>query len=329
MTISEAASYLARRDDFIVTSHESPDADGLGAEFAIATALASLGKRATVVNAERYSPAYAFIDPTNIILSLKDAALSDEAIGRCTAILVDTNDMMYTGEVADKIIAKARDVIIIDHHEVKSRSAAALCSHPGSSSTCEIAYRIILEMGYDIGRDVASALFAGMVYDTGSFAYSKTSADTFAAALDLVRRGADPTRIHGALYESSAIGVLLLRKAVLSTLELFADNRVAAQTLTQAILEETGSSSQDAEGLINVPLQAARIEASIFFKENEEGTLRCSLRSKGTINVAQIAQSFGGGGHKSAAGFKSPYPLETIKAKVLERVISALPELRT
>jgi len=328
MTIAETAACLAARDDFILSSHEGPDADGLGAEFALATALASLGKRVRVVNADRHSDAYRFMDPSGIISWLSDARLDDEEIARSTVVLVDTSDIMYTGEIAEKIIAKAHDLVIIDHHEIKEASTAALCSLPALSSTCEITFRILVELGYAMGRDVATALFAGMVYDTGSFAYSKTTAGTFEAALELVRKGADPSMIHRALYESSSVSVLLLRKEVMSSLELYQSSCIAVQTLTKNMLAETGSLYEDAEGFINIPLQAAAVEVSVFLKENEEGTIRCSLRSKGRVNVAQIAQTFGGGGHKSAAGFKSPYPLATIKAKVLELVVSALPEPR-
>jgi len=324
MTLAETANFLSGRNDLILSSHESPDADGLGAEYALGKALASMGKRVRIINAERYSEAYAFIDATGTIEHLAESMIDEDTLRRSTVVLVDTNDIMFTGEVADRIVSKAMDTLVIDHHEIKGETSGLLCSMPNLSSTCEMVYRILSEIGYDILDDVASALFAGIVYDTGSFAYSKTGAGTFEVALDLVRRGANPTKIHGALYESSATSVLLLRKQVLSTLELHAQNRIAIQTMTSSVLKDTDSSYQDAEGLINIPLQAASVQVSIFLKENEEGTLRCSLRSKGTVNVAQIAQNFGGGGHKSAAGFKSPYPLETIKARVLLLVESAL-----
>lgn len=327
MTIEEAAVFLAARDGFILSSHESPDADGLGAEYALAAALRSIGKRVSIINAEAYAPAYGFIDSGGIIGTLASSAPSEEEIAASTAVLLDTNDVMFAGDVTDRIIAKARDVLIIDHHEAKGSPAAALCSLPGASSTCEMVYRISKAMGCAISPDAARALFAGIVYDTGSFAYSKTSAGTFEAALDLVRCGAVPSEVHSALYESSEVSVLLLRKAVLATLELHSGDRVATQTMTAAMIASTGSAYQDAEGLINIPLQAAAVEVSLFFKENEEGTLRCSLRSKGRVNVAQIAQNFGGGGHKSAAGFKSPLPLEAIKQRLLSLVASELPPL--
>ncbi len=324
MTIADTVKFLASRNKFIITSHESPDADGLGAEYSLGIALRSIGKNVRIVNAEHYSGSYGFIDSRRIIEHLDSAHLEDADIRTATAILVDTNDFMYTGEIADRLIAKSAETLVIDHHEVKSDAIELACLMPKLSSTCEMVYHIISELGYDIEPDVASALFAGIVFDTGSFAYSKTSAGTFETALALVRRGADPAGIHSALYESSDISVLLLRKAVFSTLELHADNRIAIQTMSRSMLAETGSLSQDSEGLINIPLQSASIQVSVFLKENEEGTLRCSLRSKGKINVAQIAQSFGGGGHKSAAGFKSPFPVQSIKDKVLELLETAL-----
>ncbi len=329
MNIAETATYLSAGNDFILCSHESPDADGLGAEFALATALRNLGKRVRVINADKYSDSYAFMNPTGIIGSLADATIDDDEVQRSTIILVDTSDVMYSGQAADRLLAKAREVLIIDHHEVKGVSTEKICSMPAYSSTCEMVYRILEELGSDLDPDMASALFAGIVYDTGSFAYSKTTVGTFEAALELVRRGANPARIHSALYESSAVSTLLLRKDVLSSLELYEQDQIAVQTLTCTMLKETGCLYEEADGFINIPLQAGVVEVSIFFKENEEGTLRCSLRSKGTVNVAQIAQSFGGGGHKSAAGFKSPYPLETIKNKVLELVMAALEKSRS
>jgi phosphoesterase RecJ-like protein len=118
----------------------------------------------------------------------------------------------------------------------------------------------------------------------------------------------------------------MLQKTVLSTLELKAGNRVAVQTLTRADLAACGADYEDAEDLVNTPLQASDVEVSVLFKENAEGKLRCSLRSKGGVNVAHIAQSFGGGGHKTAAGFTCLDPLERAEDDVLQTIVKALAE---
>jgi phosphoesterase RecJ-like protein len=327
MTIAEISVFLSQGDNYIITSHESPDADGLGAEYALSQGLISMGKKVRVINAEQHSVSYDFIDKDKTIEWVPVARVQPSALEKSTVILMDTNDTEYTGAIAEAIISKAADIVVVDHHEAKHSEIEKVCLIPSFSSTCEMTYRILSEIGLDITKDMANALFAGMVFDTGSFAYSKTTAATFEVALELVRRGADPTYVHGALYESASTSVLLLRKEILSTLELFAGDKVAVQTMTADVLARTGSSYQDAEGLINIPLQAAAVEVSVFFKENEEGTLRCSMRSKGRINVANIAQNFGGGGHKSAAGFKSPDELGRIKAAVLMLLTAELAKL--
>jgi bifunctional oligoribonuclease and PAP phosphatase NrnA len=327
MTIAEISVFLSEGDNYIITSHESPDADGLGAEYALSHGLISMGKKVRIINAEQHSVSYDFIDKDKTIGWFPDARIHPSVLAKSTVILMDTNDTEYTGAIAEAIISKAADIVVIDHHEAKQSEIEKVCLISSFSSTCEMTYRILSEIGLEITSDMANALFAGMVFDTGSFAYSKTTAATFEVALELVRRGADPTYVHSALYESASTSVLLLRKEILSTLELYAGDKVAVQTMTADVLARTGSSYQDAEGLINIPLQAAAVEVSVFFKENEEGTLRCSMRSKGRINVANIAQSFGGGGHKSAAGFKSPDELGRIKAAVLMLLTAELANL--
>ncbi|GAB1432567.1 bifunctional oligoribonuclease/PAP phosphatase NrnA [Spirochaetota bacterium] len=324
MTIDETAQFLSSRSNFILSSHEEPDADGLGSEYSLASALLSMKKNVFIVNAEPYAQNYSFLDKRKIIGSLEDSNPGDDFLAEATLVLLDTNDLLFTGEIADKIISKVKEVLIIDHHESKITTQAYLCSIPEASSTSEIVFFIIKAMGCTISEDMAYALFTGIVYDTGSFSYAKTNQNTFEAALDLVKKGVNPAIVHSALYESSAISVLLLRKEVMSSLELFADNRIAVQTMNKAILKKTKAAYQESEGLINIPLQAETVEVSVFLKENEEGVLRCSLRSKGKVNVAQIAQNFGGGGHKTAAGFKSSFSIELLKEKVLKLVLTAL-----
>ena len=130
--------------------------------------------------------------------------------------------------------------------------------------------------------------------------------------------------MHNRMYESSSNGVLSLQKAVISSLELEMEGRVALQSLGKDELKASGASYEDAEDLVNIPLQDKRVEVSVLFKENLEGRLRCSLRSKGSINVARIAQSFGGGGHRTAAGFTCLTPLARSKADVLQSIARSM-----
>ena len=231
MNIDEAATFFMDHDNYVLTSHESPDADGLGAQYALARGFSALGKQCRVINAEKHSGKYSFIDQKSIIKTLADSTLETEDLSRITLVLVDTNDIHFTGTMATLVLDRVGRIFIFDHHEALTTLDEESCSMTSASSTCEMAFQVLTKMRAPITEDMAMALLAGIVYDTGSFAWAKTSTQTFAAALELTRRGASPAVIHTALYESSSIGVLLLRKAVLSTLELHHNNTIAIQTI--------------------------------------------------------------------------------------------------
>jgi phosphoesterase RecJ-like protein len=167
---------------------------------------------------------------------------------------------------------------------------------------------------------MAQALYMGIVYDTGSFIYPKTTALTFKIAQDLVARGVHPNQVYAKLYESDSLSSLVLMSKVLATLTLHAGGRVAVQVMPRRLLQESRASYEEADQLINIPLRSKDVRVSIFFKENPEGLRRCSMRSKGSIDVAEIAQSYGGGGHRTAAGFKCARPFATLQEEILERL---------
>jgi Exopolyphosphatase-related proteins len=320
MTLADLAEYLRKRDSFVIFSHEGPDPDGLGAAYALALALGSIGKTVLAV-ADRIPAKYRFIDRRSLFISAN--ALEDRPAAPSTAIIVDTSDLGYLGARASGFAASAGGLIAIDHHELKAEGGAGLID-PLASSTCELVFLIAKALGVPLQQDAAEAIFAGIVYDTGSFSYPKTSERTFVCALELVRLGVVPSEMHKRMYESSSSGVLMLQKAVLSSLELEAGGHVAVQTLRREDLASTGANYEDAEDLVNIPLQDKSVLVSVFFKESPEGKLRCSLRAKEGINVAHVAQAFGGGGHKTAAGFTCSAPLARSKADVLQSIASIL-----
>jgi len=338
MTIDGMAAYLKEHDKYVIVSHDGPDADGLGAAYALALTLAALGKKAVAAVGGKLTAKYLFIDSRGLFLSLGSmaAAASKGAAGGATAsrlpfpeseatpIIVDTHDLDYLGHESASIVQAAGPCLVIDHHEPRRKAGELELLDPTASSSCELAFLVAERLGVELPLDAAEAIFAGIVYDTGSFAYPKTSERTFECALELVRRGVVPYEIHRRMYESSSEGVLLLQKAVMSSLELRLQGRAAILALGKEVLSSSGASYEDAEDLVNIPLQDRRVEVSVLFKENLEGKLRCSLRSKGGVNVARIAQDFGGGGHKTAAGFTCERPLAASKDDVLQSIAQAL-----
>ncbi len=313
--LSTALDFIQEHQHFILTTHEGTDADGFGAEIALATTIKSLGKTARIVNAALPPSGLRFMDGEGIAESFdpKGEALR----GEFALILLDTADPYRIGSFGESLAQAALAVLIVDHHETPGAPGLSGYIDTSASSTCEMVYRIMVGLGQPPRGKVATALFAGIVYDTGSFSYAHTEASTFEAGLELVKGGARPYDVHQALFESSSIGALLLQKRVLGSLELAFGERIAIQHMKEKDILESGAAWEDADPLVNIPLRATSVEVSVLFKEGGEGECRCSLRSKGTINVARLAQAFGGGGHARAAGFKLSRGIEETKTRLL------------
>ena len=318
MRFQSIADFINTNERFILTAHETPDGDAIGSEVSAYFALKSLNKEVRIINADPMAEKYSFLDTENAIELYSDESQLPDDINDWVLMILDTNDINNIGSIKLNILSKVRDFFIFDHHEGGDLVASANHIESEASSTCEMLYELFTEMKIEMTYEMLVAIYLGIVYDTGSFIYPKTTARTFAIAENCVRNGVNPNFIYSKLYESNSISSLMLQSKVLSTLEFYFDNHVAVQTMLKDDIIKSGAMYEEADSLINIPLKSEDIRVSIFFKENTEGILRCSMRSKGNIDVAFIAQIYNGGGHKTAAGFKSKYPLEEMKVKVLE-----------
>ncbi|MFP4180544.1 MAG: DHH family phosphoesterase [Spirochaetaceae bacterium] len=320
-------SFIERNDKFILTAHETPDGDALGSEIAMYHALRKLGKEVEIFNADPTSGKYKFLDPEKHITIIGNEEDTSLPLEEYSLIILDTSDIHNIGLVYDFIFPYVKEYFIVDHHESMENRVSKNHVEESASSTCEILYDFFVDQAWEIDFPIAQALFVGIVYDTGSFIYPKTSAKTFSIAHSLVSIGVKPNYIYGRIYESNSISALVLQSRVLSSLELYFNKHVALVTMTKEMIAECGAVYEEADTIINIPLKSEPIRVSVFLKENEKGVLRCSMRSKGNIDVARIAQTFGGGGHKTAAGFKSKWPIETLKQKVLEMLSTYTKEM--
>jgi phosphoesterase RecJ-like protein len=185
-------------------------------------------------------------------------------------------------------------------------------------------FRLALAAGVKITPDIATCLYTAVLTDTGSFCYSPTSACTFELAKILVEHGADPARIAQNVYFSSPTSKMRLLGAALSNLHR--DGAVAWMSVTRQDMDRCGALEEDCEGLVNYALGIAGVEVAAFFRETSDGRVRISMRSKGAVNVAAIAEKFGGGGHDCASGFSVPGGLAAAEAKVIEELRGKLPQ---
>lgn len=320
MEFEAVIDFLRRTEKFVITVHETPDGDAIGSECAMYRALRQIGKTAIAFNADPTPKKFSFLDVDKAITVLENERQLPPDIGEYSLLMLDTNDIHNIGQVATLVLPRVREHYIIDHHENEEDILSGNYIQKSASSTAEILFQLFREMKIEIDFSIAQALYTAIVYDTGSFIYPKTTALTFDIARDLVLRGVEPNTIYASVYESNSISALILQSRVLSTLELVYANHVAILTMNKEMILESGAIYEEADQLINIPLKSEEIRVSVFFKENTEGLVRCSLRSKGNINVAEIAQFFGGGGHKTAAGFKCKETIAVTKRIILDKL---------
>ncbi len=312
------SNLILKNNNFIITAHETPDGDAIGSESAMYGALKLLNKNVMVINADLMADKYFFLDFDKNFKVMDKKLVIPKNIAEYSLIILDTSDIENIGIVKETIFSKTKSYMIIDHHESNETTPDNILINSEASSTCEILYNLFKYLKIDINFQMAQALFTGIVYDTGSFIYPKTTAKTFSIAHKLVSKGVLPNDIYGRIYESNSISALKLQSKVSATLKLFYNQQLAVQIMLKETILECNALYEEADSIINNPLKSKRIKVSIFFKENTEGLLRCSMRSKGNIDVSKIAQHYNGGGHKTAAGFKSIYPLDDIMPKVLK-----------
>ncbi len=308
--IKKLEDFLNRHDKFIISTHESPDADGLGAEIAFADLLRQLEKEAIICNSDPLPDICKFMDIDNEITTLKDESYLPEKIEQYAHFVLDTNDYDNIGSAYYILKDKIRETFIIDHHEGDQEKIEKNLIKIEASSASEIVYEVFQYFGKDFNFKTAQAIYAGIVFDTGSFRFPKTSTLTFHIASHLLKFGVDPFTVYENLFESNSLSSLQLRNRVSSSMEILCNEQLIAMKLTPEMVQETNGSFSEGEPAINIPFSVKGVRASLLVKQNLTGPVKVSLRSKGNLNVAEIAMRHGGGGHKNAAGFKSALPLE-------------------
>jgi phosphoesterase RecJ-like protein len=320
MFFKPVIDFIEQNQKFILTAHETPDGDAIGSECALTMVLKKMGKKVKIFNSDATPFKFRFVDVDNDVKVLKDKNQLPKDLSEYVLFILDTNDTNNIGIIADYVLPHVKQYFIIDHHDSDITVQSGNLIQRGASSTAELLYLLFQEMNAEIDLNMAHALYTAIVYDTGSFVYPKTTATTFKIAHEMVTLGVNPNYVYSRVYECNSISSVILESRVLSSLKLELNNHVAIQTMPKEVIMESGSKYEEADQIINIPLKAEAIRVSIFFKEDLNGLQRCSLRSKGNIDVVEIARSFGGGGHKNAAGFKCRESWEIIRKKVLQKL---------
>jgi len=316
-------SFLDRHQSFILTTHDPSDPDGIGSELVMYSVLKAKGKKVKIINSSNVPKHLEFINNVQDQIEVWDKKIHACLLKDYALLILDTSEEFHLGPVREAV-KKVKETFIIDHHEPKPFSKLNGYVDSTAASTAEITIAIACSLGINLDADTATAVYTGLVSDSGFFSYPKTSTRTFDAAIKAIEWGAVPNYIYKQLMENSSCSALLLQKQALANLEFYAGKKIALMILHNGDFEITGAEFEETENLVNIPLRAREIEVSILIKEKPSGEIFCSMRSKGKVNVAKIAHEFGGGGHLTAAGFRRTIKIEEIVKKILIYVESHL-----
>ena len=312
--LQDVLDAIEHHQRFLVTSHARPDGDAVGSVLACSLLLRQMGKHADPMLADPVPLIYKSLPHAGEIVPGTKVEREYDAV-----IILECDSVARTKlQGVDGLL-----LINIDHHASAREFADVNWIDDRSSAVGAMVFDLARAAHVNITPEIATCLYTAVLTDTGSFCYEGTDDRTFMLAEELVRAGADPVRIARNVYFSAPASKMRLLGCALS--HLHRDGALAWMHITHADMLSSGALEEDCEGLVNYALGIAGVEIAAFFRELADGRFRVSLRSKGAINVGNVAEGFGGGGHECAAGLAVPGPLEDAKEQVLDALLHAPP----
>jgi len=307
--LQDVLRQIEQRKRFVLTSHARPDGDAVGSALACCEVLRAMGKHADVVlhdGVPRIYRSLPFADrvvQANVVNGNYDAAIILEC------------DSIHRTRLQG---LENRYLISIDHHQSGRPFAHLNWIDPHAVATAEMVFRLSREAGVKLSPEMATCLYTALMTDTGSFMFRGTNENTFALARELVLAGANPVLCAQGIYFAHSEAKIRLLGEALRNLHI--EGAVGWVWVTQEQMELCDAREEDCEGLVNYVLSIGDLEVAIFFRELPEGRFRVSLRSKGKLDVARVAEGFGGGGHQCASGCSLDGPLTETVGRVLAQI---------
>ncbi len=312
VSLLDIATILRKRDNFYILTHKSPDGDTLGSAFALCMVLQRMGKKAKVLCSDEIPEKYSFLYENVLMQNFEPEYI----------ISVDVADLQLLGsglmEYADKID------LCIDHHPSNKRFAKKWYVESNSAATAEIIYELITILNINFDIDLANCIYTGIATDTGCFRHTNTTARTHKIAADTMLLGAQAFKINKIMFDTKSKARLNLEKIAFANMELFCNDKCAIVSIPNEELVSLNVSDSDFDGISALPRQVEGVLVGVLIKEKEPGVFRISVRTDDTIDASKICESFGGGGHKNAAGCTFEGTLSDVKNKLLEVISGAL-----
>ena len=293
--LSQVVELIESKQKFGITTHIKPDGDGVGSSLGLCWLLQSLGKEAEVIVHGEVPIAYRSLPGAEKIRDVASIDTDYDAV-----FVIECSDLERPG-----IKGLENEVTVnIDHHSTSEHFGTVNWIDPTASAVGEMIYNLCKAIGGRITREIAECVYMALVTDTGSFHFSNTTDRTLKVASELVKAGVKPAEVSEAVYNNYPWSRIELMRQVLGTVKRDESGKVASMRQTLKMREAAGAVDGDNNGFVNIPLAAREILAVVYMREVGDNEYRVSLRSKGDINVAKVAERFGGGGHKNASGLR-------------------------
>jgi phosphoesterase RecJ-like protein len=321
------AAYLDRHARVLLTTHESPDGDGVGAAIALAAHLKATGKQARIVVTPALPENLRFLDPEGWVEAFEPVGQHrDLAAWPDAWLLIDASEPHRMGPLFAAFQATSAARACLDHHlKDVPQGFDAEFTDPTASASAELVYDFVRpRRSGDLPPVMAQALYAGLVSDTGNFRHSNSTPKVHLAAADLIAQGIHPARTFNALYQTATPAKLRLFGRAMGGLQLRDDGRFAYVAVTAADLAACGATYEDLDDLVEEPRKLKGVEVAALFSKTADGRAKVSLRSRERVDVNAVCRQFGGGGHRLASGAKVAQPLETFIAQVEAAVLEQM-----
>lgn len=313
--LSQVVELIESKHRFMITSHIRPDGDSMGSSLALYWTLKALAKDVTVIIKDNVPYSYRELPGAREVKKMPEITDRYDA-----AFVIECSDIDRPGLIS----LEKQFVVNIDHHSTTALFGQINWIDSTAAAVGEMIYNLCKALGVTVNQEIAECVYTALLTDTGSFHFSNTTERTFKIASELVRRGARPAHISHSLFYSNPFSKIKLLGSVLSTLQRDETGRIAWVTMSRELMHQIGATEDDLDGIVNYPLSVGEVEVVAFFKELQPDIFRISLRSKGTINVAKIAEKFGGGGHKNASGCSVHGKLEVAEHQILSSLQAAM-----
>lgn len=307
----EVLKIIKKSKKIYIVTHKRPDGDAIGSSFAMYIALKNMKKDVTIIMQE-YMKKYEFL---SILKEAKENVIEEKYD---LLICMDSGSCERL-EISEEDYNKASKIVVFDHHQMNNIAADVKIVDENSPANCELIYEFFVKNKIEISKDMADLLYLGIMTDTGSFNYKRTTARSYFIASKLLEKGADFVTICRRINDTYSENKLKLLGHIINNMESFADGQIMFSLIKKETMEKINANDEDTDSLVNYLRMVDGTEVAVLVYPIDNNNYKVSMRTQGKVDCSKIAREFGGGGHIRASGFETD-DVNKIKNALIERI---------